>query len=102
MCILLENTSHTTLTSKVATIPKIKGCFQVLITFLRLAISNPFLSNLWYMPLCSTTRMTTQTFTPKTHKFWSGKQHEHINLKSKNYLHDLGDWSNHDGEHFEK
>jgi hypothetical protein len=54
------------------------------------------------MPLCSTTRLTTQTFTPKTHKFWSGKQHEHINLKSKNYLHDLGDWSNHDGEHFEK
>jgi hypothetical protein len=42
MCILLENTSHTTLTSKVATIPEIKGSFQTLITFLGLAVSNSF------------------------------------------------------------
>jgi hypothetical protein len=55
------------------------------------------------MPLCSTTRLTSYTFTPKTHKFWSDKQHENnLNLKSKNYLHDLGDWSNHDGEQFQK
>jgi len=42
MCILLENILHATLTFKVAAILEIKGSFQALISFLGLAISNPF------------------------------------------------------------
>lgn len=103
MCILFENISHTTLTFKEVAILKIKGFFQVLITFLGLAISNPFCQTCGTCHFVLLQDWQAQIFTPKTHKFWTNKQHEHdLNLKSKKYLHDLGDWSNHDGEQSRK